>query len=956
MKRCISFSMCISLICALFVCTVPLWGQTSVNNILDLWNVRNNMGGTYSQNANINLAVTNPASISDWDTNAWYQLGNVVKYSDGFAYYCKQNLTSIDGTQDPGNTSYWAKMWESSKGWEPIGNSTTPFYGVYEGNGNIIYNLYINRGASSTNNDVYPSDGEDNVGLFGYVTNGSGATSGTANNYNVFIRNLGLIDPNVTGRRATGTLVGRVLLPNTLPARSYTVYVERCYAIPSGSENTALVKGFGPTGGLVGANNSNAKQRVPVIRLCYTKVNVSATHPNNYTPNPNDRIGTSNVYNPYNIKYGGLVGCNENGITQDSFARGNVSGGDRVGGLAGCTIGGAIFRSYATGAPTRNIQPGGSLPNYQGGVGGVVGLTSGSLPPGLGGTNATGSCENCFWDTQTSGIATSPGGSGRNTTQMKTQSTFTNWDFVNVWKIDSEINNGYPFFIGSPSTEFYYRTKNSGNWNDVDTWQYSANGENWSDAVVTPDESNSISILIRNTHTVTITADVYVDATTIESGGLVKINSGKTLYVDNGLGTDITINGILEITGSFVVGSSALATAGEDSNIVFNGSTMQSTGIGFPSPVYNITVNNSSGLHFDESIQIDGTLEVLSGTYTTDQVVVTDGLYSPEVKFLAFPKTNYNIQNYGANTSIQANFPNFIDRQWVIDGFISEISATNRTKTITFYWTESDDHGFDWIANNAVPALYRGSNRVSGNENYNVGLYPRYLTVKIEFTNAKHGSKDTYKIGRDDELVLPIQLSSFNATVYNGNSVMLQWATQTETNLAGFKIYRGTSNEILTAMQLNVFISGTNTSQIQQYSFRDTELFEQGDYFYWLESVDYNLHTQLYGPISVTYQSGTENIPQMQYKLGISSIYPNPFNPNTTIRFGLTNYCHVKIEIFNTKGQKVRTLCDAHREYGNQSLLWDGKGDNNESLPTGMYMVKMTADGKIFNKKVMLMK
>jgi hypothetical protein len=54
---------------------------------------------------------------------------------------------------------------------------------------------------------------------------------------------------------------------------------------------------------------------------------------------------------------------------------------------------------------------------------------------------------NCFWDTQTSGQASSDGGTGKTTTQMKTESTFTDagWDFTTpVWYIQSTINVGYP--------------------------------------------------------------------------------------------------------------------------------------------------------------------------------------------------------------------------------------------------------------------------------------------------------------------------------------------------------------------------------------------------------------------------------------------------------------------------------------------------------------------------------
>jgi hypothetical protein len=50
-----------------------------------------------------------------------------------------------------------------------------------------------------------------------------------------------------------------------------------------------------------------------------------------------------------------------------------------------------------------------------------------------------------FWDIETSGTETSDGGTGENTTEMKTQSTFTDWDFDSIWDISGGVNDGYPY-------------------------------------------------------------------------------------------------------------------------------------------------------------------------------------------------------------------------------------------------------------------------------------------------------------------------------------------------------------------------------------------------------------------------------------------------------------------------------------------------------------------------------
>jgi hypothetical protein len=52
---------------------------------------------------------------------------------------------------------------------------------------------------------------------------------------------------------------------------------------------------------------------------------------------------------------------------------------------------------------------------------------------------------NCFWDVQTSGIATSVAGTGLTTLEMKTQAMFTGWDFSSIWNIKSGATTSYPY-------------------------------------------------------------------------------------------------------------------------------------------------------------------------------------------------------------------------------------------------------------------------------------------------------------------------------------------------------------------------------------------------------------------------------------------------------------------------------------------------------------------------------
>jgi hypothetical protein len=109
-------------------------------------------------------------------------------------------------------------------------------------------------------------------------------------------------------------------------------------------------------------------------------------------------------------------------------------------------VSGTIENSYAMG----NVNDGsGALT-----VGGLIAYNDETL------TTIT----NSYWDTETSGQLTSDGGTGKTTAEMKTQSTYTNWDFVNIWAIKEGIS--YPYFLwqreitSGPGT-FWIGLKNS---------------------------------------------------------------------------------------------------------------------------------------------------------------------------------------------------------------------------------------------------------------------------------------------------------------------------------------------------------------------------------------------------------------------------------------------------------------------------------------------------------------
>ncbi len=101
--------------------------------------------------------------------------------------------------------------------------------------------------------------------------------------------------------------------------------------------------------------------------------------------------------------------------------------------------------------------------------------------------------------------------------------------------------------------------------------------------------------------------------------------------------------------------------------------------------------------------------------------------------------------------------------------------------------------------------------------------------------------------------------------------------------------------------------------------------------------------------VEVTNVESVNNIIPKDYNL--LQNYPNPFNPSTTINFSIPEETFVKLEIFNSIGQKISTLVSENLSAGNYNYLWDAKG-----FSSGIYFCKMTADEFTSIKKMVLLK
>jgi formaldehyde-activating enzyme involved in methanogenesis len=99
-----------------------------------------------------------------------------------------------------------------------------------------------------------------------------------------------------------------------------------------------------------------------------------------------------------------------------------------------------------------------------------------------------------------------------------------------------------------------------------------------------------------------------------------------------------------------------------------------------------------------------------------------------------------------------------------------------------------------------------------------------------------------------------------------------------------------------------------------------------------------------------------ENNSQTPVKTALLGNYPNPFNPDTTINFALDANSDVVINIFNNKGQLVKTVLNKNMTTGQHSVVWNGIDKNGRTVPSGVYFIRMNSNGYSRTTKAVLMK
>ena len=194
---------------------------------------------------------------------------------------------------------------------------------------------------------------------------------------------------------------------------------------------------------------------------------------------------------------------------------------------------------------------------------------------------------------------------------------------------------------------------------------------------------------------------------------------------------------------------------------------------------------------------------------------------------------------------------------------------------------------------------------------------------------------------------LALDLMSFEGSA-SETEVVLEWVTGTELDRLGFNIHRSDREEDdFSRINTSVIYATGDATIGGSYVYTDEDAVPGVTHYYRLESIAIDGSSTLHDPVAVTIP-GT-----IAYAL---AAYPNPFNPETVVRYDLPEAGSVSLMLYNLMGQTVRVLVSGHQGTGSHRVVWDGRDSEGQAVVSGVYLCRMVVGEYSVVRKLLLVR
>jgi len=180
------------------------------------------------------------------------------------------------------------------------------------------------------------------------------------------------------------------------------------------------------------------------------------------------------------------------------------------------------------------------------------------------------------------------------------------------------------------------------------------------------------------------------------------------------------------------------------------------------------------------------------------------------------------------------------------------------------------------------------------------------------------------------------------SATYTSSSTAIHWSPNAESDLAAYRVYRGSSTSFVPSPANLV---GTPTDTTFSYA-------TNVPYIYKLSAVDAHGNESAYTTVT---PSGMLSAPvDVPHELAFSLTSPNPAPGAASFRLALPRAATVHLALYDALGRRVRTLLDGSEPAGERSVRWDGVDDTGRTVASGLYFARVEVAGTVLVRRLVM--
>ncbi len=355
---------------------------------------------------------------------------------------------------------------------------------------------------------------------------------------------------------------------------------------------------------------------------------------------------------------------------------------------------------------------------------------------------------------------------------------------------------------------------------------------------------------------------------------------------------------------------------------------------------FDLTFNNIfspwSNPNSLNSASIDFSIEILSENNGTFELEVN---FSNPVSQDPFRPMNFNAQllNDQIYLSWYANSEPDFNRYEIYRSYNSTSGFTNIKNISDINTTSTNDQSFQPSSSGFVYYKMRAKDNSSKYSIYTKTKgfdIPPDIPQNFHIVSVNYGSVDHPKLIWNANIENDLSGYKIERKINDGNWYVVHTASPTETNWTDLGVSRQKSQYYDNAYyRMRAYDA---TAHYSQYTATQS---------YWFAEDG--------GPMKENGKAPIVALPKTEI---LSPNYPNPFNPTTTIYFGLPKDEYIQLNVYSIVGKRIRTLINGQVPKGYHQIVWDGANEGGQPVSGGLYIYELKTGNKRILKKMLLVK